>query len=848
MRRAACHVAAVLLFVWLVPGLARGASEAESEWVGRPLAEALEELRSRGLRLVYGSNVVRPSMLVETEPEGDSSREILDAILAPHGLAAEAAAGEILRVVGAANGALVGEVSSTENAKPVAGAVVEVLGQASTRSDAAGRFLFEDLPAGGHEIEVRKAGFVIEHLAARVPPGGRGSLEIRLRPVARTLEQIVVTPGQVTLLSGPPAPGVHWSREEVRRLPHLSDDLFRAISRLPGTTTGDFSADFHIRGGERSEALVLFDGLRVYEPYHLRDIQNVFSIFDTHVTAEVEVMSGGFTAEYGDRMSGVVEISSLVPTGRQTLLGVSFEKVIFASQGTLESLGGDWLFCARRGYLDLLLDLTRGLDDFELRPYYWDAFAKFRRPLGDRHQLTLSLLSATDNLTFRDEDDDDRLESSYGNTYAWARVDSRVGRRLSQSTVVALGLLDSQRLGHSGANLSDPFPGPKSEEDLTQVFDRRETRLAQLRQDWRFDAAERHHLRWGAEAQRLEATYDYDLENRITDPVFTDEPILMERHADLAPSGWTQGLYLADRVRLSGHLTLEAGLRWDRQTYAVDEQTSPRVNLAAQLTPTTTLRASWGLYAQSQGIHELQVADGIERFHRRQVNEQTTLALEHRLSSRSHLSAQLYGKRIANPQPRFENLFELIDIFPEGQSDRVLVTAQRARAHGLELHFEHHRGSFDGWIAYTLSLAEDRIDGAWVPRSWDQRHALSYSLNWRIGERWNVSLAGLHHSGWPATDVRLLRDKAGASRLEPTARNSSRYPDYHRTDLRVSRNLPLQAGKLELFLEIINLLNRNNLRSSSDFEIVQRGGGPEIERRHETWLPRFPSFGITWAF
>lgn len=842
------RLAAALLVLLLAPALARGAAEVASEWAGRPLTEALEVLRGEGLRLLYGSNVVRSSMHVATEPEATTPREILDEVLAPHGLAAEEAAGGILRVVPAPPGALAGDVRAADGGTPVAGATIEVLGQRSTRSDAAGRFRIERLPAGAHELEVRKAGFVIEHLAVSVPSGDTGRLKILLHPVAQTLEQIVVTPGQVTLLAEAPAAGTHWTRAEIGRLPHLSDDLFRAISRLSGAASTDFSADFHVRGGERSEVLVLFDGLRVYEPYHLRDIQNVFSIFDTRVTGAVETTSGGFTAEYGDRMSGVIEISSLVPLRRETLLGLTFEKLHFASQGTLPAVGGDWLVSGRRGYLDLLLDFAKRGDDFDLQPSYWDVFAKIRRQLGRHHLLTFSVLSAGDRLTFEDDGEDDLLESSYGNSYAWAKLDSMLGTRLSQSTVLAIGWLDSERVGHSGANLSDPFPVPKTEDDLTRVVDRRDTRLSQFRQDWRYNASDRHALRWGAEVQRLEASYDYDLENRITDPVFTDSPILTRRQLDLSPSGWTYGLYLADRFRLTSRLTLEGGLRWDSQTYAADQQVSPRLNLAQQMGSRSVLRASWGRYAQSEGIHELQIADGVQQFHRAQVNEQATLAVEHRISSHSRLSAQLYDKRIPDPRSRFENLFELIDIFPEGQSDRVLVAPERSRARGLELLFEYRRRRFEGWTAYTYSNAEDRIDGVWVPRSWDQRHALSYSLNWRIEDRWNVNVAGAHHSGWPATDVRLATDEAGAVVLQPTERNSSNYPDYHRIDVRASRAFILASGRLELFLEITNLFDHDNLRSSSDFELVYEGGAATIERQHEAWLPRLPSFGVTWAF
>jgi outer membrane receptor protein involved in Fe transport len=850
MRARPRFTAGLLTVLVLASGAATAAAASNAAWAGRPLSQALDRLRDLGLRLVYGSNVVHPGMFVFAEPLEESPRRILDEILAPHGLLAEETTSGILRIVFAPEGRVEGRVTDADSGSPIAGAEIEVESLASAHTGRDGRFEIGRLPAGRHPIEARKAGFAIERREIEVEAGGRLSVDLLLQPVADTLDEIVVTPGRVTLFREDPTPEVHWTRAEISRLPHLSDDLFRAVSRLPGIAAGDFSADFHVRGGERSEVLVLIDGLRVFEPFHLKDFQNVFSIFDTRATGSVEVMSGGFTAEFGDRMSSVIEISSLIPTERRTMIGVSFEKVHFADQGLLKGSGGDWLVSARRGYLDVLVDFAQtGDDNFHLRPSYYDVFAKLRRSAGAGHLLAASLLAAADTMTFESDDDDDALESSYGNAYTWLRLDSVLGRTLSQATVLAVGRLDSERRGRSGSNLSDPFLVNRTDTDLTRVFDRRDTQLLQLRQNWRYDSSPRHHLRWGVEAQRLEADYDYDQDNRITDPVFTDDEIVVSRTLDLKPSGSSYAIYVAHRMLLSEDLTIEGGLRWDRQTYASDEQTSPRVNLVARLAPRTTLRASWGEYAQAQGIHELQVADGVDTFHPAQINRQTTLALDHQLSSTSRIAAQVYTKGITDPRPRFENLFEPIDIFPEGQSDRVRVAPERARSRGLELLVERRSSRFDTWIAYTLSEAEDEIQGRWVPRSWDQRHAVTYSVNRDFEGRWNLNLAGTHHTGWPVTDVELAVAPDGTLRLAPGERNRSRFPDYHRLDVRASRTLPLRKGALELFLEITNLLDRDNIRSISDFAIVPGAtGAPVIQREFEKWFPRLPSFGLTWVF
>ena len=109
----------------------------------------------------------------------------------------------------------------------------------------------------------------------------------------------------------------------MRRVPHLSDDLYRAIGRIPGTTSADVSARFNLRGGEEDEVLVLVDGAEIYDPFHVRDLYRAFSTIDAEAVGSVDVLSGGYPAEYGGRMSGVVDISTLAPTRRRSTKSAS---------------------------------------------------------------------------------------------------------------------------------------------------------------------------------------------------------------------------------------------------------------------------------------------------------------------------------------------------------------------------------------------------------------------------------------------------------------------------------------------------------------------------------------------
>ncbi|MGH9363268.1 MAG: hypothetical protein ACRD2T_15260, partial [Thermoanaerobaculia bacterium] len=227
----------------------------EPRYAGRSLEEALLDLRARGLRIVFTSNVVRPEMRVEREPAATDLRRALEELLAPHGLAAREAPN---------------------------GIVVVVRG----RSPAPG-----GAPTAPGPPPAAEPG-------APTPP---------LDPAFEVHEEIVVTPSRISLLREDPVGLLGLSREEILTLPHLGDDFFRALSLLPGTSANDVSARFHVRGARDDETQIVLDGQELFEPFHLQDFDSPFSLVAPSTLSGADLSTGGFPARYGDRMSGVLD-------------------------------------------------------------------------------------------------------------------------------------------------------------------------------------------------------------------------------------------------------------------------------------------------------------------------------------------------------------------------------------------------------------------------------------------------------------------------------------------------------------------------------------------------------------
>ena len=232
---------------------------------------------------------------------------------------------------------------------------------------------------------------ILQPYALKVIDGPSGSLlvvrdESRAKtsePVKRVektpLPEIVVTSSLHRLRYVESGSHTYLERELSTRMPAAAEEAVRLTNRLPGTASGGISSRNHIRGGEVNEVLFLLDGLRLYEPYHLKDFQSVASIVNASAISGVDFYTGGYPVRYGDRMSGVMNLALREPKDRpETELALSFFNTSALSLGRFGSKDqGDWLVAARRGNLDLIVDVIDpeyGSPDYQdlLLHFGWD--------------------------------------------------------------------------------------------------------------------------------------------------------------------------------------------------------------------------------------------------------------------------------------------------------------------------------------------------------------------------------------------------------------------------------------------------------------------------------------------
>lgn len=663
-------------------------------------------------------------------------------------------------------------------------------------------------------------------------------------PVEATpIPEIVVSASLHRLEYAAPGSYTSLTRELADRVPAASEEAVRLATHLPGVASDGLSARSHVRGGDENEVLFLYDGLRLYEPYHLKDFQNVATILNASAVAGMDYYTGAYPAQFGDRMSGVIDVDRRTPERDiETELALSFFNASVLSMGRFGGADqGDWLFTARRGNLDLIVDVV---DPARGNPAYQDYQAHVGWEFGPRSRVSFNLLFSYDKLGLDDPQRGEQAGADYENQVAWIKWDADWSDNLSSQTHFAYTHIVNQRNGL----LQMPGIVQGSLQEANDFA------IAELKQGWRWILGDKLMWSFGLNLRDLEARYQFESARTLQAPfdtVLGNEPGFT-RSYDLDPAGAQYAVHTELRWQPVSVLTLEAGLRWDQQNYTTasdDKQYSPRLGLLYQPSANTELRFGWGQFYQAQEINELQLSDGLTGYFPAQRSRHMVASVSHQLSADISVDVSIYDKRFSQVQPRFQNIFNTLTLLPELQFDRVAIDADQARARGAEILVS--KGTSDSaimwWFNYVWAVVEDEFADSKAKRSWDQTHTVKAGLSWRW-RRWDFSAAAELHTGWPKTELygELVPGPGGAPQLELTTGpyNDRRYTNLVRFDGRVSRDFAVRRGTLTTFLAITNLFDRSN-PCCIEYSVANDGS---LAGKEASWLPLLPSLGVIWRF
>ena len=812
------------------------------DFSGQSLRAVLQHYAAGGIELFYSDAMLPSSVVVDINPPVGAAIERLRYVLTEAGLELKAATRDnaylVVRSDPADSPSRIVVCGATSRAPISPVTVTTSTGlQLTTAHDGS-----VELPFGEAVVSLEHAEYLAWRSAQHPPrqiqdPWACSHFLLQLP----AMEEIVVSSSRYSVRDFYGS-RTDFDSAQLGEVAEVGGDAMRVVNRLPGVAGVGVSAKPYVRGGANDELLVLFDGVELIEPFHLKDFQSVFSGLNPSVVDSIDIYTGGFPARYGNRMSGVMDVRS--KSGYQSLgaeLGVSPYSTNAALSNSFADGRGSWASAFRRGNIDWV---TQKVNPDVGEPSFYDGYllADFVTPAGI--EFNAGWLTYNDDVKLSSLDDGEgrEAESTYKNHYTWLQAHYQIDEVTQGHTQLSVATISNSRNGY----LDDP----NEDEGLGRVIDRRKFNLYRFQQAFNREYSMKHALEFGVGVEYVEGRYNYELEAEFGElATVLGQPRSQSKSLQLSPEGLTANLFVSHRWRPFEGFTLESGLRWDYQDYYTAnaaEQVSPRINILYQPGARIKWRLGIGRFYQPEGIYELQVEQDDPQFQTAQYSDQLIGGFEADLGRGFSLRTEAYFKRVGRPKVRYENLFNWLILLPELAPDRVEVDPVEARARGVEVTLRYQGRATSAWFSTTFSSAQDRLRGSgWTSRAWDQRTSISAGWAFR-GERWSLSVGALWHSGWKTTAVPpLLTTLDEPARL---ALNRDELANFFSLDLRYVYRWQWQRQSLELIAELTNVTNRKNA-GSVETEIEELESGEyEFFTESEDLFPLVPSIGFIWRF
>lgn len=709
-----------------------------------------------------------------------------------------------------------GTVTDAGSGELITGAAVTVaeLPGRGAVSDAYG-FYSLTLPEGDYTLCCSFVGY--EPAEMSCPLHGNRTCSFALANAPNAIEAVeVTTRGTNSGVKQPLAGAAALPVSELARIPVLfgERDLLKSIQLLPGVKSeSDGGSGFQVRGGTSSQNLVMLDEAPVTNAGHL---MGFFSTFNSEAIRDATLYKGTLPVQFGGRVSSALDVRMREGNNRQFHLsgGIGLISARLNLEGPVQQGKSSFFLAGRRTYADAFLAFSDKFNGSKLN--FYDLNAKFNHAFSERDRLFFSGYLGRDNLRMKN-----LLSMGWGNQMAGLRwyhqLDSRLVSNLSLSFSRYRSETEQQRL----------YNGTDYATSVTEWH---------LREEMLYYASDRHRLRFGAESS---------LHRVVTGEVsLKDESGVYFRDSELR-RGWENALWAGDEWRPAEGLTLTFGLRLSLFTvlggstfYDLSDDgeilssrepgrwsgvknyfsAEPRLSVNWEFTDRQSLRAGYG--RTSQNLHSVSsssMSSPFDRYTLSTDNIRPERADQVSLGWFARPGGQRFEFSVEGYYRHVDRTLDYRDAATYGDALELetLLLGGRGRSYGAEFSISKVEGAWTGWISYTLSRTENRIDGInggrWYAASGDRTHDLAVVLMWNVSPRWQLSASWVYSSGKPVTAPVARYYINGEWIPYYGSRNNYRAPASHRLDVgAVYRLKRHRRWEHELAFGIYNLYNRYN--------------------------------------
>lgn len=582
--------------------------------------------------------------------------------------------------------------------------------------------------------------------------------------------------------------------KEIKKIPVLlgEQDIIKTLTLTPGVKSlGEGNGGFYVRGGDNSQNLILIDEATVYNANHLLGF---FSTFNSDAIKDVRLFKGTAPAEYGGRLSSVLDVKMNEGNNKRYRIGggIGLISSRLYVEGPIVKDKGSFLITGRRTYADLFLKLSSNEQMKNNELYFYDINAKANYRIDDKNKIYFSAYLGRDVMKMSN-----RFGIDWGNTTATLRWNHLWSQKLFSNTSLIYSDYDYRVNINREA---DEFSLTSSIQNIN------------LKHEFQYFLNNKHSLNFGFNSfyhtivpGQVEVS-----ENSSINPVQLQNRYALE-NAVFFSGNWkpSNKWNIEYGLRLSSFNLMGAGDFYsynstgdviDTTTYGSGQivktyvYPEPRLNIAYIVDENNSVKLSYT--RNTQNLHLLK-------------NSTSTTPTDIWIASSDNVQPEIsdqfsmgYFKNFDDNKFQFsaetyyrvmQNQMDLKDGAEIRANDKIEgeILFGEGRAYGLELFLKKKTGKLTGWIGYTLSKTERRInginDGNWYPARQDATHDLSIVGIYDISDKWSVSATWVYNTGSAVTFPSGKYAVNGSTSFYYTERNGYRMPDYHRLDIGATR-------------------------------------------------------------
>ncbi|MEY2902745.1 MAG: hypothetical protein RLY89_1851, partial [Bacteroidota bacterium] len=572
-------------------------------------------------------------------------------------------------------------------------------------------------------------------------------------------------------------------------------DILKTLQLMPGVrNAGEGNAGFYVRGGGADQNLILLDDAVVYNTGHLFGF---FSIFNSDAIKNVSLIKGGMPAQYGGRLSSVVDVAMKEGNTNKTQvdLGIGLIASRFSIQGPLKKNKASYMISARRTYADAIAKplIKKTSDYYGSGYYFYDLNAKVNYEISEKDHLYLSGYFGRDKFNFNNAKRSFNTEIPWGNSTATLRWNHVFNKKLFSNTTLVYNDYQFALNGKQNdfnINLSSGI------RDLN------------AKTDYDYYLSPEHKIKFGAQY-----TFHTFLPNVLSGN--QDSVVFTPQNATKKFAN-EYGLYLQDDWEINNKLKLNIGLRYSQfqqvgrytnyirdvngnkidsvvygkgQTVQSYGGFEPRATIRYTLNDNASLKAA--ITNNLQYIHLVTNAGTTlptDLWVPSTLRVKPQLSWQYAIGYFQNLKEGMFETSVEAYYKTMENQIEYREGYtPSLKDPEEEFVFGKGWSYGAEFFVNKVKGRLTGWVGYTLSWTwrqfKELNDGLKYPSRNDRRHDLSVVANYELNDKWKLSSVFVYGTGAAISVPERFYLVGGVLTQEYSRINAYRMAAYHRIDI-----------------------------------------------------------------